>query len=43
MRFLEGKNQGYPDLHQVGFNIFMGKIEKMLLLKGYRSVVARCF
>jgi len=39
MRYLECENQGYPDLHQVGFNIFIGKIEKILLLKGPWSVI----
>ncbi len=28
------QNQDYPDLQQFGFIIFMGKIEKIILLKG---------
>ena len=43
LRYLECENQGSPDLHQVGFNMFIGKIKKMLLLKGQRSVVSHCF
>lgn len=34
MRYLACENQGYPDLHQVGFIIFMGKIKKNAPFEG---------
>jgi len=37
--YLECKNQGYPNLHQVASSIIIGEIKKMFLLKGHRVVL----
>jgi hypothetical protein len=41
--YLECKNQGYPNLHQVASSIIIGENQKMFIWKGQGVVLPDCF